>query len=240
MCDIFTQGTHIGCIPWNRLKVTSGILHTTYIYFHFLSHIMATIPSKEQCQKDGTYAPLPSDNYIAKIVKVEENVVCQSYDSSLKRGYVQDVSELPEDETNIQTKVELLIYGLKSGDDMIDNNKEAVEPLLRRAWKQFNVKSIGFNKEGEPSHRRAFLAFASQQDVEGEFEADDKALEGNYVGVDLALNQKGTGNKVVRFTKVPASFSPDKKMEKEAMAVYEEKEKEKKSVDPVKEAFDSL
>lgn len=198
---------------------------------------MAMFQSQEdlaQNQQNTPMEPIQADSYIAKVVKVEKDKPNQSFDSSQKRGRVTDLSTLPPEEITPIHNIEMLIYGCKSGDPIRDMKNEVVPPLRRRAWKSFPVHSVGFNKDNEPSHHRAFLAYGLKKDVYSSFEGDVSDMEGEYIGVDIVTykNQKGNmSNKVLRFTKVPESFHPDLAIELEAMAAYEESKNKKNDND---------
>lgn len=184
--------------------------------------------SREQSATNKTaFAALEADDYIAKIVEVDATAQKQKYDSFIKRGRVADITQLPADEIEPTVKVTLLVYATKSGDAMKDVDGKAVEPLVRRAYKDVSPYG-GFNqKTGMPSDYRCLFGFALKQDPSKPFAASGiEDIMGKYIGIELIINSKGN-NTVKAFKKVPDSFTPNSLTEEQAMEKYQEQKAKK-------------
>jgi ssDNA-binding Zn-finger/Zn-ribbon topoisomerase 1 len=167
---------------------------------------------------------LPVDDYIGRIVKFTTDIEQQTYNSWKQRGRVKDLTLLPKEEREFCHNTEILLYCLKSSDPLKDVNGNIVPPLFRRVWRKI-IPSLGFKNDNSPSIFRAFLAFATNQDVSANIKGEGTIEEdvlGKYIGLSLAINKKQTQNTVTCFSKLPDSFKPDSKIEEEGMKKYYE------------------
>ena len=187
--------------------------------------------SKEESMKDNGFSrdALVADDYICKVIDVDTNALSQTYDSLKLRGWKNDeevaklAQEVPDAVQNV-VRIKMLVYGLKSGDPLVDVNGKEVKPLERLIIK--DVKPFGgfSKKDGSPSDYRMFFASAFRQDAMKPFSAGMTDVVGKYVAIELAVTEKGK-NSPKKFKRVPDSFKADVEVEKIGMEAYDESQK---------------
>lgn len=189
--------------------------------------------SKEESQKqEKTFSnvPLVIDDYICKVVDIDPQAIAQTYDSFKLRGWKNPdevailAKESPESVEDV-VRVKLLVYGLKSGDPLKDQDGNDVTPLERVLLKDIKPFA-GFNKkDNTPTDYRMFFASALRQDAMKPFTVENlEDITGKYVAVEVALSSKGK-NVAKKFKRMPDSFKPDEALEAAGLEAFAESEK---------------
>lgn len=188
--------------------------------------------SKEESMKGGGFSKdaLVADDYICKVIDIDTNAISQTYESVKLRGWKNDeevaklAEEVPDAVQNV-VRIKMLVYGLKSGDPLVDVNGQSVKPLERLIIK--DVKPFGgfSKKDGSPSDYRMFFASALRQDAMKPFAVSGiSEVVGKYIAIELAVTEKGK-NSPKKFKRVPDSFKADADVEKAGLEAYDESQK---------------
>lgn len=155
---------------------------------------------------------LADGNYIMKIVSVELNRLCQSYDSYKSRGRA-DVSTLPKEETELKVGLKFLVYSDKDDEIIKDVEGNPVGAMTHFMYSDLRPNFLFNLKTKKPTPLRSLIAFASGNNPNTEFEFPGELTDliGKYVGVQVVLTD--TSSKIEDFTKLPSGFIPDEALE---------------------------
>lgn len=144
-----------------------------------------TVPSQEEIKNQKPeYVPLKPGNYIVKVMKIDFhlksvwNAKAGAFDPTQKK-FAYDIIALP--------------YGMENGDNMLDVDRNLVEPLTRWLWKEVNPFAVGFlrNDNTTPTNMRALLCYLSGQDIAGKVVPEDFILiKGNEEITDKKLREE--------------------------------------------------
>ena len=154
---------------------------------------MITFKSKEQMDKEKkAFTPLIPEDYELKVSKVEPSVQ-QKYQAT------------PDENGQIPTEnilnIVFDIIGFKDGEPAIDAEGKPV--VGRKLFFTGRPDSMGFLKDGTASKTRALVAYATDQEVNGDIHLDSwDELLGKTVYAEVIdhISQKGNkGNKIARF-----------------------------------------
>ena len=144
------------------------------------------IPSKKTLDSNKLKFPLlPQDDYLLKIVELKEEMQ-ENYD---KTGEEEIVN------------ITFNIVSLKDGSEALDI--EGGKTDKRKIWFTARPENIGFKGDGTPSKTRAFISYATGQDIfEDMILSDWQSLAGKTIAAEIIqyLDKQGNKkNKIGRF-----------------------------------------
>ena len=140
---------------------------------------MLTIPSKRTLDENRLKFPLlPQDDYLLKIAELKEEMQ-ENYD---KTGEEEIVN------------ITFNILSLKDGGEVVDIDGNLANN--RKIWFTARPQSLGFMQDGTASRTRAFIAYATGQDIFEDMTLDNwQSLAGKTIAAELILYLDKQGNK---------------------------------------------
>lgn len=136
-------------------------------------------------ERKPEYALLPVEDYLLKIIKVEEKT--------------QEKYQSTEQEDVIDVQLEVISY--RDGETAFDAERKPSKG--RKLFFTGRPDSMGFQRDGTASKTRALVAYATGQDILGEIELEAwEQLLGHEINAEVIQkpNQKGViQNRIARF-----------------------------------------
>lgn len=114
------------------------------------------MPMGEEAKwQQGEFSPLPADDYIIKVAKIE---------LEKKPTWNQAVKKFNYDDLELQYTLVCLPYKLKWDEWLFYKGWKEAKPLWPRLWRGVSPFSMGTMKNGEPTFLRSFTAYAQGLD----------------------------------------------------------------------------
>jgi len=147
--------------------------------------------SKEQLDAERPkYPPLVAEDYRLTITSYEEKV----QPKYMKPNETEDVVNFT-----------LEVQSYRDGNSAYDT--EGNEATNRKVFFTFRPDNMGFRQSGEPAISRAFIAYATGQDIDGDLEIESyEQLMGKEIFAQIIQKENKKGDKVNRI----ARFLPTK------------------------------